>query len=801
MATRSRDFVGVAEGIKSHEISTKGRIEQLKGRISELSSQKSSLNGRISYLESAIAAAYEDTDEDGEPDYALIASLESQMASAENELSQVEQDLDTTGGELAHSENELQGVLENKAQTLFEIQERARKTSSNMSLAGGMYGAYAGVGSSLQSSMQTSLSALSQAAGILGGSVDSGASGGGSGGGSGSSHGSGTGGHTNSDLSSSPLAAFSGGDAGSGMSSSAPSPSQFSSSQTEHSTPGTLPNFHSGQSTINAQKPLNFNSDQQANSYAISGFNKTESNDSNGNSQHSFSSEQQSSNIDASLKIGISTQDNVAHSSRISESFASDDGIESLFGIRKDRANTQSSSDREHNTGRSDLEKMRAWAEQYKVSVPNSNHSANGNNTTSSSATAIGQLQRELARETGMEIDDGFASVILGSFIIRNSKRANVSNSDSHNSLYVQSERERNREFKKQFEVDFTPAAPKKLKPSSGSGQESKGQRQREIAHTTGFEYDDGLLYALSSISILRDNASGQINQGEDREPVHIRNQQLVGKIDKSIAQNGWKAKKERFTLEEDLKAVNPQFYDSNNNITSDDRWTRNCQRCVVALEARFRGADVKAKARVLDGTDTLPIMAHPNGWLSVFKNPSPHNCKGTTGIDTGINVVKEMQKYGDGSRAIVRIQRCDTIKIKSSSGSINNYAIEVINGRTVVCDILSRQEVDISSSFPKNDFSDGVEIQRYRNPYNPSIIDTILVTKTDGKPVCTAQNNGGHVFSAIQKEGKTVFCDAQTGKIIEKPENYFFLAKREETYVVRTDNLEFTERAKDCCQ
>ena len=60
MATRSRDFVGVAEGIKSHEISTKGRIEQLKGRISELSSQKSSLNGRISYLESAIAAAYED---------------------------------------------------------------------------------------------------------------------------------------------------------------------------------------------------------------------------------------------------------------------------------------------------------------------------------------------------------------------------------------------------------------------------------------------------------------------------------------------------------------------------------------------------------------------------------------------------------------------------------------------------------------------------------------------------------------------------------------------------------------------
>lgn len=300
---RSRDFVGVAEGIKSHEISTKGRIEQLKGRMSELSGQKSSLNGRISYLESAIAAAYEDTDEDGDPDYALIASLESQMASAENELSQVEQDLDTTGGELAHSENELQGVLENKAQTLFEIQERARKTSSNMSLAGGMYGAYAGVGSSLQSSMQTSLSALSQAAGILGGSVDSGASGGSSGG-SGGSHGSGSGGNTQNGSDTSPLAAFSGSNSEGGMSASNPAPSQFSSSQTERSTPGTMPNFHSGQSTINAQKPLNFNSDQQANTYATSSFGKPESTESEkqlSEGASKFQSSQQSSHLEQNI--------------------------------------------------------------------------------------------------------------------------------------------------------------------------------------------------------------------------------------------------------------------------------------------------------------------------------------------------------------------------------------------------------------------------------------------------------------------------------------------------------------------
>lgn len=302
MAIRSREFVGVAEGIKSHELSTKGKIEQLKGRISELSGQKHSLKGTISYLESAIAAAYEDTDEDGNPDYALIASLESQKALAENDLSSVEQDLDITGGELLHSENELESVLEEKAQTLFEIQERARKTSNNIALAGGMYGAYADVGGSLQSSMQTSLSALSQAAGILGGSVDSG--GGASSGGSSVSSSSVTKGTTHSDISTSPLAAFSNGESSGGAPSSLPTASKFSSTQTGRSTPGTMSNFHSGQKTINAQKPLNFNSEQQGNFYAVSAFgglNSAESNMELADEISRFESSQQSSHLGQSM--------------------------------------------------------------------------------------------------------------------------------------------------------------------------------------------------------------------------------------------------------------------------------------------------------------------------------------------------------------------------------------------------------------------------------------------------------------------------------------------------------------------
>lgn len=271
MAVRSRDFVGIAEGIRSHELSTKSQIENLKGRMSELSGRRSSLNSTISYLEAAIAAAYEDTDEDGDPDYGLIASLEAQKSSAENELSGVENDLDSTGNELENKQNELETVEEEKAQTLFEIQERARKTSNNISLAGGMYGAYAGVGGTLQNSLQTSLSSLTQAAGILGGSVD-GASGGSLGGPSGSGNaasgevgtslgdnGSGTG----------PLSAFTGGYSGEALLLSA---SQFSTNQDQLATPATMPNYHSGQGSINTRAPQSFFTEQGANEYALSSF-------------------------------------------------------------------------------------------------------------------------------------------------------------------------------------------------------------------------------------------------------------------------------------------------------------------------------------------------------------------------------------------------------------------------------------------------------------------------------------------------------------------------------------------------
>ena len=173
VALRSKEFVGKAESIKSHELSVKSLMESLKGTLSKLGNQKSSIESRISSLYAELAAAENDTDEDGEPDYGLIASIENQIDQANDELDDTEQEISETSGELEKAEREFEQVEEEKQQTLFEIQQRARTTSQNLSSASSMYGAYADVGASLNRSFQASFDALAQAAAILDGSVGS----------------------------------------------------------------------------------------------------------------------------------------------------------------------------------------------------------------------------------------------------------------------------------------------------------------------------------------------------------------------------------------------------------------------------------------------------------------------------------------------------------------------------------------------------------------------------------------------------------------------------------------------------
>lgn len=428
MAIQSREFIGIAEGIKSHELSAKGKIESLKGTISKLSGVKSSLNSQISSLEASLAAAYEDTDDDGNPDYNRISAIESRISSAESQLYAVEGQLDGATSELEQTESELDSVMEEKARTLFEIQERARKTSKNISVSGGMYGAYAGVGSSLQSSMQASLSSLSQAAAILDGTVENGSSGGG-----GNSTG-GRGASSSGELSTSALSAFvadSSSEILSGnVSPSASTPSTFTTSHSGGMTPATSTSFQPGQRSINPQKTLNFKTEQVGNSYATSSFLANDGSDST-TKQSSKLSDYQSSQSSSSMEKSFSSQETTMDSSK---------------DVKL----------------RGDLEKRRAWAQQYKVGftpVASSTHP----NSSSSLSSAPKKGQRELADELDYELS-------IGSLLSKFGKgKASVSPSAS---TTIQSSTEKRIEFLQRLHADVKPV-PNMSNQSSNSSDNS----------------------------------------------------------------------------------------------------------------------------------------------------------------------------------------------------------------------------------------------------------------------------------------------------------------------------------------
>lgn len=103
-------------------------------------------------------------------------------------------------------------------------------------------------------------------------------------------------------------------------------------------------------------------------------------------------------------------------------------------------------------------------------------------------------------------------------------------------------------------------------------------------------------------------------------------------------------------TAAQDLAATNPHYkpYDPKRSV--------NCQRCVSAYEARRRGYDVTAKPRGGED-DRLPYMTDQNGWPRVYEDADLVPCFSNTGANTRGKVEKLMEQWGDGARAIVRVQ------------------------------------------------------------------------------------------------------------------------------------------------
>lgn len=96
-------------------------------------------------------------------------------------------------------------------------------------------------------------------------------------------------------------------------------------------------------------------------------------------------------------------------------------------------------------------------------------------------------------------------------------------------------------------------------------------------------------------------------------------------------------------STERAVMRANP-FYDG-----SYGEYSENCQRAVIATEARMRGYDVIAQP-TYDG-DTMPSRTE---WMKAFKGAKEDYVGKSTASATQRAVENQMKQYGDGSRAVL---------------------------------------------------------------------------------------------------------------------------------------------------
>lgn len=130
----------------------------------------------------------------------------------------------------------------------------------------------------------------------------------------------------------------------------------------------------------------------------------------------------------------------------------------------------------------------------------------------------------------------------------------------------------------------------------------------------------------------------------------------------------------EEHAIEQDAEKVNP-------NYQQGWEYQNNCQRCVIAAEARRRGLDVEALPR-LNQNDPLAMAFSNAGIVSVFQNATVDDfiwCGGDTPQETQENIEQRMLEFGEGARAIIRVFW------KRGSGHVFN--IEVHDGKVTFYD------------------------------------------------------------------------------------------------------------------
>ena len=221
-------------------------------------------------------------------------------------------------------------------------------------------------------------------------------------------------------------------------------------------------------------------------------------------------------------------------------------------------------------------------------------------------------------------------------------------------------------------------------------------QKLKDFLKQTGFFNDSSRTWVNGfgrSISQKAVWANRKYQQGKNPSYGIVSN--LVNRLsgNKPISYNSTLTnalKSGKITLEEFFKKL-PQlsshdikdcYHTANPNHKKGIEYKKNCQRCIVAYEARRRGYDVIASKAILDDFDKLIYSHGSGGWPYVFGANYEDLIypDGKTALEIKNDICKKMSEYGDGARIAISITWKDC-----QDGHV--FIAEQTNGKTIFID------------------------------------------------------------------------------------------------------------------
>lgn len=160
---------------------------------------------------------------------------------------------------------------------------------------------------------------------------------------------------------------------------------------------------------------------------------------------------------------------------------------------------------------------------------------------------------------------------------------------------------------------------------------------------------------------------SNKNNSGKVEDTVDFPDESDI--IESGIEYLDSKPKLAKHGIDDCYDTANPHYGEG-------EEYAVNCQRCVIAYEARRRGFDVTARpASLLD--EPAKHAEHEKGWANVFENGSSDLCQiyGSTPEEIKGNINSVMKSCGNGTRAVVEVH------INNKKGHV--FIAEYINGKT----------------------------------------------------------------------------------------------------------------------